>query len=220
MIRSREMRTVLIGLVPTALVVTALIIWVDQPLAAYMAQHSETPLVATFRIITFLANGTIWYSLALFSIAFAWNKARHDESPGAQMQMRRVVRAWLFMIVSMAISGLLVNALKIAIGRARPKLFLYENVVGLAPFARTLEDCSFPSGHSQSIWAAMLALAWILPYGRNAFIAVAVIVAASRVIIGTHYASDVVAGAYLAFAVGLLVRRWFIRTDVYLTSAA
>ena len=220
MMRSREFRIVLIGLVPTALAVWALIVWVDLPVAAHMAQYSETGLIAAFRIITMLANGAIWYTLAVLGIALAWRKARKVGTPDAQVEMQRHLRAWVFMIASMAISGLLVNALKVAIGRPRPKLVLYENISGLAPFQRALEDCSFPSGHSQSIWAAMLALAWIYPRWRFAFFAVAVVVAASRVIIGTHYASDVVAGAYLAFAIAFLARWWFQREGLPVTLAA
>ena len=212
MIRAREVRIVLIGAVPTAVAVTALIAWVDHPLAAHMAQFAETRLIAAFRIITLLANGAIWYALALLGMGVAWSESRGVvKTVGTQTLLRQRLNAGIFMIASMAISGVLVNAFKLAIGRPRPKLVLYENISGLAPFQRALEDCSFPSGHSQSIWAAMLALAWIFPRGRWAFFAVAVVVASSRVIIGTHYASDVVAGAYLAFAIAFLARWWFQR---------
>lgn len=217
---SRELRIVALSALPTAIVVAALIVWVDQPLATYAAQYSETAFVAAFRVVTLLANGTIWYALAILGMGVAWNEARSTNTPVAQAQLQRRLHAGIFMIASMAISGLLVNGLKIAIGRPRPKLFLYDHVTGLAPFQRALDDCSFPSGHSQSIWAAMLALAWIYPRGRVAFFAIAVTVAASRVIIGAHYASDVIAGSYLAFAVAFLARRWFEREGLPVALAA
>lgn len=220
MTQSRALRIVLFGLLPTAIAVAALIAWVDQPLATHMPQYAETPLIAAFRIITLLANGTIWFALAILGMGVAWTESRGVKTVGAETLLRQRLNAGIFMIASMAISGVLVNALKVAIGRPRPKLVLYENISGLAPFQRALEDCSFPSGHSQSIWAAMLALAWIYPRWRMAFLAVAVVVAASRVIIGTHYASDIVAGAYLAFAVAFLTRWWFQREGLQVALTA
>ncbi len=65
---------------------------------------------------------------------------------------------------------------------------------------------SFPSGHATSAFSAALLLSdddvlWPLYY------AVAVVVAASRVHVRIHHASDVAAGAVLGTAFGLVVRR-------------
>ena len=65
---------------------------------------------------------------------------------------------------------------------------------------------SFPSGHATSAFSAALLLSdddalWPLYYG------VAVVVAASRIHVRIHHASDVVVGAALGTAFGLLARR-------------
>jgi len=65
---------------------------------------------------------------------------------------------------------------------------------------------SFPSGHATSAFSAALLLSdddvlWPLYY------AVAVVVAASRVHVRIHHASDVVAGAVVGTAFGLVARR-------------
>ena len=67
---------------------------------------------------------------------------------------------------------------------------------------------SFPSGHATSAFSAALLLSeddvlWPLYYG------VAVVVAASRVHVRIHHASDVAVGAVLGTAFGLVARRLY-----------
>ena len=114
--------------------------------------------------------------------------------------------------------ALLVWAIKALVGRARPWIAL-----GLpAPFGAP-HDGSFPSGHAAGNFcvAAFLAVAlpaiWPqAPTRTRALTAVAVVfatlVAASRVYLGAHFPSDVLAGAVLGALVGgaagvLYVRR-------------
>jgi undecaprenyl-diphosphatase len=67
---------------------------------------------------------------------------------------------------------------------------------------------SFPSGHATSAFSAALLLSdddvlWPLYYG------IAVVVASSRVHVRIHHASDVVAGAALGTALGMVARRLY-----------
>jgi membrane-associated phospholipid phosphatase len=205
--------------VATALTCAALWIWVDAPLARILAPYRDTDLVALFDVLTILANGAIWYALALTGLVWAWRAVRGDVSDQAHSVYRQRFRAATFMIASMAMSGLLINALKPLIGRARPKFLVYEDIAMFAPLSRELAAYSFPSGHSQSIWAAMIALAWIYPPGRAWFIAFAVLISSTRIIVGAHFASDVVAGAFCAFAIAALLRWWFERSGIPLALA-
>lgn len=220
MIMGHPWRSIGVGALATAVVCAALMVWVDQPLAVTMAQFRDTRFVAVFELVTDLANSAIWYTLGAAGIVLAWRASRRDDAPSARALFQRRLRAGLFLISSMVISGLIVNALKLAIGRSRPKMFVYDHVADFTPFRRVLDACSFPSGHSQSIWAAMIALAWIFPRWRVTLFVVAVVVSSSRIIVGAHYASDVVAGAYVAFAVALVMRQWFEREGVRLSLAA
>jgi membrane-associated phospholipid phosphatase len=77
------------------------------------------------------------------------------------------------------------------------------------PFRLRIGDSGFPSGHAQSICSAMLSLAIIYPPLRPAFLAIAVLVSASRVVIGAHYLSDVMGGVWLAMIAVLYWRRRF-----------
>lgn len=200
--------------VAAAVITAALIGWVDIPLAQFLHGYRQTAWADAFDLITDFANGGIWYPLALVGIAAAAvrHKYRASNPPG----LRKEIRAWTFMIVTMATSGAFINAVKLAVGRERPRFLFADGSVDYHPFGLNLADCSFPSGHTQSIWTAMLALSFIYPPLRPLFFVVAVLVSASRVIIGAHYAGDVSASIYIAAVAAVLWRRWFEREGITL----
>jgi undecaprenyl-diphosphatase len=63
---------------------------------------------------------------------------------------------------------------------------------------------SFPSGHTLHAVMAAVVVAALLPSLTAVFLVVAVLVAVSRVVLGVHYPSDVVAGAGLGVSLGIL----------------
>lgn len=69
-----------------------------------------------------------------------------------------------------------------------------------------------PSGHSASAFAGAVVLAFLVPRAAPYLIALASVMAFSRIYVGVHWPSDVVAGAALGTAVALAailaVRRW------------
>lgn len=200
-------RRLLVWGVATIPVVAALMLWVDVPLALYFNGYRAMWWADFFAFITDFANGAIWYSVAVLGIGFAW--LRHKKRAANPARFVQELRAWLFMIAVMASSGTFVNAMKLAVGRERPRLLFRDGTTGFHPFGLNLTDCGFPSGHTQSIWTAMLCLALLFPRFRIAFFTVAVMISASRIIIGAHYASDVTASIYVAFFAVLVWKRWF-----------
>ena len=68
-------------------------------------------------------------------------------------------------------------------------------------------NLSFPSGHAACAFATATALSILLPRWRGAFYAVAVLVAAERVLENGHWLSDVVAAAALGVGSVYVVRR-------------
>jgi undecaprenyl-diphosphatase len=64
---------------------------------------------------------------------------------------------------------------------------------------------SFPSGHTINAFAISTVLAWQWPLLLPALLATAAAIGGSRVALGLHYVSDVVAGAILGVVLGGLV---------------
>jgi membrane-associated phospholipid phosphatase len=99
-------------------------------------------------------------------------------------------------IASLALTSALVNAvLKPLWGRRRP-----ERVEHRVPFARRVgmpKTRSFPSGHATSAFAFATGVASEAPVPGGLLIALAALVAYSRVHTGVHYPSDIVAAAVI-----------------------
>jgi undecaprenyl-diphosphatase len=67
---------------------------------------------------------------------------------------------------------------------------------------------SFPSGHTLHAVMGALVVAHLMPALTVPFAVIALLVAASRVVLGVHYPSDVAAGACLGLIFGSLSVLW------------
>ncbi len=191
-----------------ALACAASYVWLDRPIAEWFRAHLMEEPLAVFRRITDLGLGGVYLIPAALAFAlFRWRAAVTLDEARARWRVRANAAALLFSTV--AASGLLVDALKYCFGRYRPKELFDHGLYGFDPFGAHWAHNSFPSGHGQTAYAAMTALAWIWPKGRPLFVFLAVLIAASRVIVSAHYLSDVLMGAYIGAAGTLLVARLF-----------
>jgi membrane-associated phospholipid phosphatase len=87
---------------------------------------------------------------------------------------------------------------KLIVRRPRPVL------EGLPPLGGAPSSLSFPSAHATSSFACATAMTRIAPEAAVLFVLAAAI-AACRPYLGMHYPSDVLAGAVLGTALGLIV---------------
>jgi undecaprenyl-diphosphatase len=126
--------------------------------------------------------------IAVFAVVVGW------------LLWRRLPRLALFVVVTVAGSSLLNQVVKVAVDRSRPVL--------PDPVAHA-NGMSFPSGHAQSAVVAYSVLLLVfLPVLRGTWRPTAVAVAVlmvlgigfSRVALGVHYVSDVLAGYVLGGA--------------------
>ena len=124
----------------------------------------------------------------------------------------------LFVLLSFAAGPLLiVQTLKVAIGRVRPRdLIEFGGTADFTPVwqfsGACSRNCSFPSGEAAAAAAALSLL--ILVPARRRWIAAAImvpcslIVAFNRVIFGAHFLSDVMLGWLLTMFAMAMIWRW------------
>ena len=147
------------------------LLWVQQA----VRQPWLNPLVEFY---TSLGNaGLLWIVLSVGMLCFP--KTR---------------KAGILALLAMGLGLLCTNvALKHLVGRTRP----WIDVAGLIPLVQEGDPNSFPSGHTCAAFAAGLVWWRALPWqsGRILAVVLAVCMGLSRLYVGVHYPSDVLAGA-------------------------
>ncbi len=123
-------------------------------------------------------------ALVLWRLAGRWQ-------PAAALGAAGLVMGWLG-----------AKVIKSLVGRGRPAAIIDDVVLG---FDVPITEAGFPSGHA--VLAFTLAVAFA-PYlsrgGRVLFVGVAAIVALTRIYVGAHLPLDVVGGAGLGVAIGVV----------------
>jgi membrane-associated phospholipid phosphatase len=114
-----------------------------------------------------------------------------------------------FVFVGIGGAGLIANLAKNIIGRARPTQFDSVGALDFKLFAFDPDYASLPSGHATNIFAFATVIGMLWPRGRVLLYTVAVWIAASRILIGQHYFTDVVLGAILGTVFPYFVRDRF-----------
>jgi undecaprenyl-diphosphatase len=122
-----------------------------------------------------------------------------------------------FLLAVNAVSGLASLALKMLFGRARPRLLDMVGPFHFDMLSWKSSVLSFPSGHSVTAFASATALAMMAPRLGKWVLLLAVLIAISRVIVGAHFPSDVIAGAALGMACTFLLRRAFAARHIVFT---
>jgi len=136
------------------------------------------PVRRLFRIISRLGDGVFWYALMAVLLAVG---GVHALLPVAHMAVIGFVCTLLYKWLKSKTS--------------RPRPFAVESAVRAG--ADPLDAYSFPSGHTlHAVAFSVIAIAY---YPMLAWLLVpfSVLVAISRVVLGLHYPSDVLAGAAL-----------------------
>ncbi|WP_119343604.1 phosphatase PAP2 family protein [Facilibium subflavum] len=107
-------------------------------------------------------------------------------------------RLYVFTL-SLFIAIVVASILKYTLARYRPDLYLQYGQYGFHWFSRQHDFNSFPSGHAVLNFAGLLALGYFLNRKKCTyiFIALALIITLSRVMMDAHFLSDIFAGSYI-----------------------
>jgi undecaprenyl-diphosphatase len=132
---------------------------------------------------------------------FGWAAVTHLGGTGASLSAAGLPllaccdlhRAAELALATLVISHLLVQLVKRTVGRGRPSLG-----GDLSAIIREPDRFSFPSGHATASMAVALAYAMVFPLWASPLLLLALLVGFSRIRLGVHYPSDVLAGQLIA----------------------
>ncbi|MCS6947734.1 MAG: phosphatase PAP2 family protein, partial [Steroidobacteraceae bacterium] len=151
------------------------------------------PALKLLRVVSRLGDGAFWYGLiAVMPLLLG--------RPGVLVAAQ--------MLATGAVGLAIYRHLKSRLVRERP----FVRLVGVECWMPPLDRYSFPSGHTLHAIAFTIIAVSHLPLLAILLVPFTVLVAASRVVLGLHYPSDVLAGAalgaVLAWASHGLFERW------------
>jgi len=141
-------------------------------------------------LMTRLGDGWLWYSLGLILVLY-----------GGENRFRAIGAA-----ATAAVIGIfLFRALKRTSRRKRPCEIEPHCWSSILP----PDKYSFPSGHSITAFAIALSVGLFYPELQMPLLAVALLIASSRIILGMHFLSDVLAGSAIGVALGAVSFHFF-----------
>ena len=156
---------------------------VDSSAAAWGVRHATPGTVRAFHLITLLGSSAVVMTLVVLV-------------GGLDVRHHRRWSVFAFLVTVTLGQNLIANGVKLLVQRERPPV----------PHLTGASGYSFPSGHSAAAAATYAALALVLGSGRRwsvkvwlgtAAAAITAAVATSRVLLGVHWLSDVIAGVSL-----------------------
>jgi len=170
--------------------ISLMLAWLDQTeLAACRHFNSvvrSAGLLKLFKVASRVGDGVLWYML-IGVLALTYGGA------GRHIAMQCAVAGFSGLVIYRGLKNVLV--------RERPYI---THAAAIVCAGRPLDRFSFPSGHTLHavsfttiICSGIPELAWIL-------VPMALLIAGSRVVLGLHYPSDVVAGGIIGALVACL----------------
>lgn len=174
--------------------------YIDRQLAVFVHGAVGPQLLQFGQLVTKLGKGTAYFiTLPILFVFFQF-----------VIKKPRWAQATLFLFTVIVLSSLICDLMKFVFGRTRPTLFFSEHLYQFTFLKLHADHLSFPSGHSTLISALMLGLCFIFTRQWYIFIVVLLLISSTRILVGAHFLSDVVAGIYLPFLiVPWIYKHWF-----------
>lgn len=169
------------------------IAWMDQAelsaCRAFNRSVRRAGLLRVFRIASRLGDGVLWYSLMGLA-------ALLGGAPGRLAALQCAVAG--------ATGLALYRGLKNVLVRERP----YMTHAAIVCAGRPLDRFSFPSGHTLHAVSFTMILCGALPWAAVLLVPAAVLIALSRMVLGLHYPTDVIAGGLLGAGIAAATLAW------------
>ena len=156
-------------------------------------------LIEFFVKITQLGNSSWYFGMTIIFTLFLYfnKKIKIIRVKNIDVLINFFTSVFIYLIAI----GFITQLLKHLIGRPRPNHTDFDSDIILNFLTFDSSFHSFPSGHSSTIFMISLILCVFLPKLKYLFLFLASVVALSRVVVGAHFFTDILAGAILALMV-------------------
>lgn len=152
--------------------------WIDNEVYEFI--YSSESFITTSIMLGFTKVGEVWAMIALSLLVVAY------------LMLKKLKIEALFFALSMILAGTLNPLLKNIFDRERPTLLRLIDITGF----------SFPSGHAMGSTAFFGSLAYLIhrgdssikPYLIGLCVFTIIMISTSRVYLGVHYPTDIIAG--------------------------
>ena len=176
----------------------------DIPLAHYCKGLGRS-ILDIAEIVTIWGESLWYYIILVTAFIYFWFLAKNK-----LWSMRS-----LFLLMSISASGLFSILIKWLAGRYRPSM-LENGFYGFNYFGVGYEFTSFPSGHTITGFSLAAAVSILFPRLTIPAFIVAVSIGISRILITSHYLSDVIVGAGIGILSTMIVKYFFDRKKIEL----
>jgi membrane-associated phospholipid phosphatase len=183
----------------------------------HAARRLDPRLIGFFEVVTRAGQSGWLFALSVLTFGYALFRREAEARPRRRAQYGLLASQAFYFFSVQAFSGILSQIVKHLVGRARPKLLDTLGPHHFDLFSVKAVLASFPSGHTTTVFAAAAALGLLSPRRALVFFVLALPVAASRLIVGAHYPSDVLGGVFLGLGSALAVARIFGRRKIAFT---
>jgi membrane-associated phospholipid phosphatase len=173
---------------------------IDRRAAQYFHAKVDWRFERILHRTTDWAKGALWLTIASLAfvasrvIAWCWGPSPITVLLGETS---------LAFLASLAVASVILHAIKILLGRRRPRDELELDLYGFRPFTFDLASDSFPSGHALTIFCVAVVLSAAAPMLTPLWFIAAALLALTRALLNSHFVSDVLVGA----AIGLIATR-------------
>lgn len=170
----------------------------DKAIVLFITSLRIPVLDIIFKAFTY-AGSTIFIFFFISSL-FLWHEKKREW----------ILPFWL----SLGLAAFLTYIIKLIVLRPRPE------AIGVVALVTSLTVYSFPSGHASTAFSALPVMDKEYPRLKYAWITIAALIALSRLYLGMHFLSDIIAGATLGYYSGYLMvrlkdRKWFKKINIF-----
>jgi membrane-associated phospholipid phosphatase len=175
-------------------------LWIDRQAAHFCRERLAKPVFQLALKVTDWAKGGPWIvAAAVFYLATQTWMAIVAETP----RVRAVSDYSLALLASFVVGSVILHAIKIFLGRRRPRDDFEHGLYGFRYFTWQLQHDSFPSGHAMTIFSVAVALSAAFPLVAPVWLVAAFALSITRAMLTAHFLGDVMAGA----AIGIIATR-------------